>query len=55
MAAPRTEPPPLESGDHLLRDEFHRCYLEHPEIKRAELVAGDAAVLAELDPGERRT
>jgi Uma2 family endonuclease len=40
MAAPRTLPPPLESGDHLSRDEFHRRYLEHPEIKRAELVDG---------------
>jgi Uma2 family endonuclease len=40
MAAPRTLPPPLESGDHLTRDEFHRRYLEHPEIKRAELVDG---------------
>lgn len=40
MAAPRTFPPPLESGDHLSRDEFHRRYLEHPEIKRAELVEG---------------
>lgn len=40
MAAPRTIPPPLESGDHLSQDEFHRRYLEHPEIKRAELVNG---------------
>jgi Uma2 family endonuclease len=40
MAVPRTLPPPLESGDHLSRDEFHRRYLEHPEIKRAELVDG---------------
>jgi Uma2 family endonuclease len=39
MAAPRTLPP-LESGDHLSQDEFHRRYLEHPEIKRAELVEG---------------
>lgn len=31
---------PLESGDHLTRDEFHRRYLAHPEIKRAELVNG---------------
>lgn len=40
MAAPRTAPPPLESGDHLSRDEFHRRYLQHPEIKRAELIEG---------------
>ena len=40
MAVPQTLPPPLESGDHLSRDEFHRRYLEHPEIKRAELVDG---------------
>lgn len=40
MAAPRTAPPPLESGDHLSTEEFHRQYLEHPEIKRAELVEG---------------
>jgi len=30
----------LESGDHLTRDEFHRRYSEHPEIKKAELVEG---------------
>lgn len=40
MAAPRTVPPPLESGDHLSRDEFHRRYLESPEIERAELIGG---------------
>jgi Uma2 family endonuclease len=39
MAAPLRIPPPLESGDHLTRDEFHRRYLDHPEI-RAELVEG---------------
>jgi Uma2 family endonuclease len=39
MAAPLRRPPPLESGDHLTRDEFHRRYLDHPEI-RAELVEG---------------
>ena len=30
----------LESGDRLSREEFHRRYQEHPEIKRAELVEG---------------
>ena len=32
--------PPLESGDHLTRDEFHRRYSERPDIKKAELVEG---------------
>jgi len=31
---------PLESGDHLTREEFHRRYLARPEIKKAELVEG---------------
>jgi Uma2 family endonuclease len=31
---------PLESGDRLTREEFHRRYCAHPEIKRAELVEG---------------
>jgi Uma2 family endonuclease len=39
MAAPLRVPPPLESGDHLTRDEFHGRYLDHPEM-RAELVEG---------------
>jgi Uma2 family endonuclease len=30
----------LESGDHLSRDDFHRRYCAHPEIKKAELVEG---------------
>jgi Uma2 family endonuclease len=30
----------LESGDHLTREEFHRRYLERPDIKKAELVEG---------------
>ncbi len=32
--------PPLESGDHLTRVEFHRRYCAHPEIKKAELIEG---------------
>jgi Uma2 family endonuclease len=37
----RTEAPiSLESGDHLTREEFHRRYLAHPDIKKAELVEG---------------
>lgn len=35
-----TAPAPLESGDHLTRDEFHRRYLAHPHIKKAELIDG---------------
>jgi Uma2 family endonuclease len=31
--------PPLQSGDHLSREEFHRRYLEYPHL-RAELVEG---------------
>lgn len=31
---------PLESGDHLTRDEFHRRYLARPDIKKAELIDG---------------
>src|SRR5690242_21649266 len=30
----------LESGDYLTREEFHRRYLERPDINRAELVEG---------------
>jgi Uma2 family endonuclease len=30
----------LESGDRLPREEFHRRYLERPDIKKAELVEG---------------
>lgn len=32
--------PPLHSGDRLSRAEFARRYAAHPEIKRAELIAG---------------
>lgn len=32
--------PPLNPGDHLTRAEFHRRYLAHPEIKKAELIEG---------------
>lgn len=31
---------PLESGDRLTRAEFHRIYLQRPDIHRAELVQG---------------
>jgi Uma2 family endonuclease len=33
-------PVPLESGDHLTREEFHRRYSLRPDIKKAELVEG---------------
>jgi Uma2 family endonuclease len=31
---------PLESGDRLTREEFHRRYLCRPDIKKAELIEG---------------
>jgi Uma2 family endonuclease len=31
---------PLESGDRLTRDEFHRRYCERPDIHKAELIQG---------------
>ena len=31
---------PLESGDRLTRDEFHRRYCARPDIKKAELIEG---------------
>jgi hypothetical protein len=34
------EPPPLEPGDKLTRDEFMRRWELHPEIKFAELISG---------------
>ena len=41
----KTEPksvfvPPLENGDHLRREEFHRRYEAMPEVKKAELIEG---------------
>jgi Uma2 family endonuclease len=35
-----TEFVPLESGDRLTRDEFHRRYSARPDIKKAELIEG---------------
>lgn len=42
MALPAALPdiPPLESGDRLSREEFHRRYEQRPDIKKAELVDG---------------
>jgi Uma2 family endonuclease len=34
------DPPPLENGEHLSRDEFHRRYLAMPHLKKAELIEG---------------
>ena len=42
-AAPSEKPahlPPLNSGDHLTRQEFELRYTAHPEITKAELVEG---------------
>ena len=33
-------PPPLETGDHLTREEFERRYDAMPEVKKAELLEG---------------
>jgi Uma2 family endonuclease len=40
MTATINGAPPLESGDHLTRAEFHRRYCARPDIKKAELVEG---------------
>ena len=40
MAALRLSLVPLESGDHLAREEFHRRYCARPDIARAELIEG---------------
>ena len=39
-SAPVSQENSLENGDHLSRDEFHRRYLERPDIKKAELIDG---------------
>src|SRR5438034_1177176 len=45
-AARVTKPPkkakilPLENGDHLTAEEFHRRYEAMPELKKAELING---------------
>lgn len=38
MAVARSARVPLESADHLTREEFHRRYLARPDIVKAELV-----------------
>ncbi|MGH2585934.1 MAG: Uma2 family endonuclease [Dehalococcoidia bacterium] len=40
MATTTSPPMPLESGDRLTRDEFHKRYLARPDIYKAELVDG---------------
>lgn len=50
MAAPRMVPqpmpqpsvivPPLDTGDHLTREEFERRYEAMPDVKKAELIEG---------------
>jgi Uma2 family endonuclease len=42
--------PPLESGDHLTRIEFHRRYCARPDIKKAELVEGVVYVASPVSP-----
>ena len=37
---PPRDPPLLETGDHLSRDEFERRYNAMPELKKAELIEG---------------
>jgi Uma2 family endonuclease len=40
MTTPPRTVPPLESGDRLTREEFHRRYCEWPDIRKAELING---------------
>ena len=40
MATTTDRLPPLESGDRLTREEFHRRYCARPDIRKAELVQG---------------
>src|SRR5262245_42091424 len=38
------QPPPLENGDRLTRDEFERRYQAMPHLKKAELIEGEVYV-----------
>ena len=40
MATTAQDVMPLESGDRLTREEFHRRYCDNPQINRAELILG---------------
>jgi len=46
--------PPLESGDHLTREEFHRRYCERPDIRKAELVEGIVYVASPVSVNHAR-
>lgn len=48
---PNESIPPLETGDHLSMEEFHRLWDLHPEIKKAELING--MVFVELSVSAR--
>jgi Uma2 family endonuclease len=48
MTVLTTARPPLESGDRLTREEFHRRYRERPDIQKAELVEGVVYVASPL-------
>ena len=49
--------PPLESGDRMASEEFHRRYQMHPEIRKAELVEGVVYVASpvRVEHAERHT
>jgi hypothetical protein len=40
VPTPPEPPPPLETGDHLTREEFERRYDAMPHLKKAELIEG---------------
>jgi Uma2 family endonuclease len=40
QSPPHDDPPPLEPGDRLTRDEFERRYEAMPNLKKAELIEG---------------
>ena len=46
MTSTKTELLPLESGDRLTREEFHRRYSARPDIRKAELVQGVVYVMS---------
>ena len=48
QSTPRSNVPPLESGDRLTRPEFERRYAAAPHIKKAELIEGIVYVASPL-------
>lgn len=50
MATPARRVEPLEAGDRMSRVEFHRRYLDHPEIKKAELIEGVVYLPSPVNP-----